>query len=99
MSTPQQRSTAARIAVNISWSRTPVRAERTRPATEANRGQLAYWERVIREEGIVCEEEIPLAAASRRSAYMSQLAKNAAASRKAKKNDITPRARRIRRSA
>jgi hypothetical protein len=81
MATPEQRSAAARIAANISWARTPVRAERTRAATEANRGNLAYWEAQIRAEGVVCEEEIPLAAENRRRAHMQQMAAKSAKTR------------------
>lgn len=81
MATPQQRSAAARKAVNTSWARTPVRRERTRKGTEASPFSLAYWEAKVRAEGVVCEAEIPLAAENYRIAWQQGNAKKSAASR------------------
>lgn len=85
MATPEQRSAAARIAVNTSWARTPARRERTQPATKASPVSVEYWENRVRADGIVCEAEIPKAAVNAHRAYMQQMARKSAASRAAKK--------------
>lgn len=69
------RSLAARIAVNTSWARTPVRAERTEAARRNSPGRVEYWEARIRDEGRVAEADISAAAENARRAYMAGLVK------------------------
>ena len=80
---PATRSLNARIAVNTSWARTPIRSERTEAARRNSPGRVEYWERRIREEGVVSEADIPAAAENARRAYMAQLVKRRAAKRAA----------------
>ncbi|TDD68576.1 hypothetical protein [Actinomadura rubrisoli] len=69
------RRTNARIAVNTSWARTPIRSERTEAARRNSPGRLEYWIALLRAEGVVSEADIPAAAENARRAYMGQLVK------------------------
>ncbi|TDD32475.1 hypothetical protein E1287_22570 [Actinomadura sp. KC06] len=80
---PAVRRLNARIAVNTSWARTPVRSERTENARRASPGRVEYWERVIREEGEVSEADIPAAARNAQRLYMARLVKKRANKRAA----------------
>jgi hypothetical protein len=84
MSTPEQRSAAARLAVNVSWAYTPDRRERTQPATKASPVSLEYWEAKLREKGIP-EHLLAKAAVNARRAEMQRRAMKSAATRAAKK--------------
>lgn len=85
MATPEQRSRAARIAVDISWSRTAIRHERTRPGFEASPLSREYWIARVRAEGIVCEAEIEKAADNAYRAAQRQRSMKAAKTRAANK--------------
>lgn len=91
MSTPQQRSAAARYAVNVSWARTPDRRERTQPATKASPVSLEYWEAKLREEGIP-EHLLAKAAVNARRAEMQRRAMKSAAVRRARKAERAQKA-------
>jgi len=78
------RSSASRYAANVSWARTPDRAERTASARANSPVSYAYWLRRITEEGRVREQDIPAAAESAHRVYMAGLARKAAAKRKGK---------------
>ncbi|GAA3531420.1 hypothetical protein GCM10022419_008150 [Nonomuraea rosea] len=81
MATPEERSRAARIAAHSSWAQTPDRRERTQPATNASPVSLEYWEKKLREEGVVREEDISKAAVNARSAEMRRRALKSAKAR------------------
>lgn len=95
MATAQQRSAAARIAVNTSWAKTPNRTERTSAGYKASPMSLDYHIAAVRAEGIVREEDVLKAAASRHRAYQQQMALRAAKARTEKKAERE----RLRRSA
>lgn len=84
MATPAERSSAARIAANTSWARTPDRSERTAPARAASPVTYGYWVNRLTEEGVIREKDIPAAAENAYRAYMAQLSKKAKAARAAK---------------
>lgn len=71
-------------AANISWARTPDRSERTEPARRNSPTRIEYWERYVRNEGIVREQDIPAAAANYHSTYMKELSDKAIEARRAK---------------
>jgi hypothetical protein len=85
MATAAERSSAARIAVNVSWARTPNRAERTAPGHRSSPVSYDYWLAKIKAEGLVRPKDIPAAAGNAHRAYMQQLSKKAAAARRRKK--------------
>lgn len=90
MTTPPEVSARRRDAVDISWARTPDRAERTEPARAASPQRIEYWVDHVRAEGIVTGEAQILAAAEKyHSVRMRQLARKAVAARAAKKNTRT----------
>ena len=70
-----------RIAAEVSWARTHDRAGRTRPAREMF---LKRFEKEVDPAGTLPPEERRQRAERARRAYMLQLAKRSAASRKAK---------------
>lgn len=70
-----------RIAAEISWARTHDRAERTRPARETF---LKRFEKEVDPDGMLPPEERRQRAEHAKRAYMLQLAKRSAATRKAK---------------
>ncbi|GAA0970080.1 hypothetical protein GCM10009555_018360 [Acrocarpospora macrocephala] len=86
MARPQSELSAVRRrAVDISWARTPDRAERTQPATNASPVSLAHWVKKVREEGLVkSEADILKAAKNYHRAYMTQLSLKASAARRTK---------------
>lgn len=90
MATSAQRSSAARIAVNISWSRTPNRSERTAPARAASPVTYGYWVRKLTAEGVVRPRDIPAAAENAHRAYMAQLSKKAVAARRVRADQQKP---------
>lgn len=73
------------IASDISWARTPNRAERTAPAHRCSPVSLDYHLAKIRAEGRVREQDIEAAARSAHRAYMRGLSLKAAATRRANK--------------
>ncbi|WP_067184499.1 hypothetical protein [Microtetraspora niveoalba] len=92
-SVPAEISAQRRIAVDISWARTPNRSERTEAARRASPMRIEYWEKKIRETGIVREEDIPKAAASAYRAHMRAMSLKAAKARQARKEARLARAR------
>jgi hypothetical protein len=70
-----------RIAAEISWARTHDRAARTRPAREEF---IRRFEKEVDPEGTLPAEERRQRAEHAKRAYMLQLAKRSAASRKAR---------------
>lgn len=78
-----ERSLNARIAVNTSWARTPLRAERTEAARRSSPGRVEYWEARLREEGVIAEADIPAAARNAQRAHMQRLIKKRWANRSA----------------
>lgn len=76
------RSSAARIAANSSWARTPNRTERTAAARAGNPRSYEYWLAKVTAEGTVREEDRPAAAESAHRAYMQQLSRKAADARR-----------------
>jgi len=78
-------SALRRIAVDISWARTPNRAERTAPARSKSPMCLDYWIAYVRAEGIVTgEREIRRAAEAYHRAHMRRLSLKAAKARRAR---------------
>ena len=69
----------ARIAAEVSWARTRDRPARTRPARETF---LKRFEREVDPDGTLPPEERRQRAEHAKRAYMLQLAKRSAASRK-----------------
>ncbi|GAA3531411.1 hypothetical protein GCM10022419_008140 [Nonomuraea rosea] len=83
MTADQKRLSAQRaIAADISWARTPNRAERTEAGRKASPMSLDYWIAKIRTEGIVREQDIPAAARNAHRAHMRGMSLKAAARRK-----------------
>jgi hypothetical protein len=85
MASASERSSAARIAADISWARTPNRSERTAAARANSPVSYEYWLRKIKTEGSVREVDQPAAAASAHRAYMAQLGKKSRVKRRAAK--------------
>lgn len=79
---PAARRTNALIAVNTSWARTPVRAERTENARRSSPGRIEYWVEKLRVEGVVSDADLYAAAENAQKAYMAGLVKK----RKTKKD-------------
>lgn len=86
MTTPRDLSAKRAIAADISWARTPNRAERTAPGHRASPLHIDYWIAKVRDEGIVTgEAEILKAAESYYRASQRLRSLKAAATRARKK--------------
>ncbi|MFC4912549.1 hypothetical protein [Actinomadura gamaensis] len=85
MATPAERSAAARLAANVSWARTPIRAERTAQAHAASPTSYTYWLNKIQQEGEIAPQDQAAAAKNAHRVYMTQLSRRAAASRRSRK--------------
>ncbi|WP_066360327.1 hypothetical protein [Herbidospora mongoliensis] len=83
--TDSRTSAQRRIAADISWARTPDRAERTEAARRASPMRVEYWIEYVRAEGIVPEAGIQQAAEKYHSAHMTRMALKAVAARARKK--------------
>lgn len=79
---PKRVSAQRAIAADISWARTPNRAERMEPARRASPQSLDYWLAKTREDGVVREQDIPAAAENAYRAHMRGLSLRAAATRR-----------------
>lgn len=81
--TADGRSARHQIAADISWARTPNRAERTTPGFKSSPLSLDYWIAKVRAEGRVREEDVEAAAASAYRASQRARSLKAAATRRA----------------
>ena len=72
MATPEQRSRAASLAANVSWARTPHRAERTEAARRSGPSSLE-WHLARLPEDITDPKQRTLAAKAARRAYYQRL--------------------------
>lgn len=82
MSTPEQRSLSARIAVHSSWANTTDRTARTTPGTKAF---LDRFEKQVDPEGVLSPAVRAEKAAHARKAYFLGLAAKSAAVRRKRK--------------
>jgi hypothetical protein len=79
---PRRISAQRAIAADISWARTPNRAERTEAGFKASPLSLDYWIAKVRAEGVVREQDIEAAARSAYRASQRSRSLKAAATRK-----------------
>lgn len=80
-------SARKRRAANISWARTPDRAERTEHARRRSPMHIAYWVAFVEAEGIVPPDGVQAAAEKYHSAHMTDMSLKAAAARQKKKRN------------
>lgn len=69
---PTRRSQIASLAAHTSWARTPIRSERTRPATRASIGR---FEKQVDPDGVMAPADRAKAADSAMRAYRRAMAK------------------------
>lgn len=77
--TPEQRALRARIASHASWKRTPDRARRTRPGSQALLARIAAE---VDPDGVMSPADREKAVKNAVSEHFSRLAMKAAAARK-----------------
>jgi hypothetical protein len=82
VSTPEQRSLSARIAVHASWANTANRTARTAPGTKAF---LERFEKQVDPDGVLSPVERAKRAEHARKAYFLSLAAKSAAARRKRK--------------
>lgn len=87
VATREDRSRAARIAVNVSWARTPDRSERTRSARANSPVSFEYWLKRITDEGVVRPQDRAKAAENAHRAFQAQMSAKAAKTRAARKSN------------
>lgn len=83
--TDSRTSALKRIAADISWARTPDRAERTETARRKSPMHIDYWVEKVRAEEIVPEGGVQKAAEAYYRAHMTRMSLKAAAARAKKK--------------
>lgn len=81
MSTPEQRSLAAQVAVHTSWANTKDRTARTAPGTAAS---MARFEKQVDPDGVMDPATRAKAAQNARTAYFKALALKSANARRRK---------------